>query len=139
MIGDRGKQAGRSRWSVWLGLLLVVLLLGHDTLMAGETEAAPHSAPEMAPHAAPAHEPPDVQASLSMVPLGSEHPEQCGVGGTALLRGSDELAHCAQAIPLDDWCFAGAASPLGLRAMLVWVEPNWPPGTRRALWQVYRI
>jgi hypothetical protein len=125
--------------SLWLqGLLVVLALLGHDLLMASH---APVAAMAPATDVLHAHNPTqpmvDVMTALSHGHRESPHPSVCGTGGTALFPPVDQLG-------TPDLNPATAIGPsqfptsLQVRTLL-WEEPRWPPGTRRALLQVYRI
>jgi len=94
-----------------LGLLLVVL--GHDTLMAANPHASEHAAHERAP----------VQA-----------PEACGpTQGVQTPSSSDLDLHGTVGAPLLV-SLAALAAPDVPRW---WSEPSHPPDVRRALLQVY--
>jgi hypothetical protein len=134
----RGRQASTSGRRLWLGLLLVVLFLSHDVLMALESVVTPHASAAAMHHGAPPHAPQTAYIASHAATPAPDHPEQCGVGTTALPRGLAAFLHVAQMLP-DGWSLDIAASPTQQRAALVWEEPHWPPGTLRALWQVYRI
>lgn len=134
----RNKEGSPSgRW-LQLGLLLVMLFVGHDVLMARASMASPHVATEAVHLAVPSHATRDARASPDDAAPETEHPEQCGVGTTALPPGLATFPHVAQVLTAG-WCLDGAATPMTQRAALVWEEPYWPPDTLRALWQVYRI
>ncbi len=118
----------RPHWPL-LGLLLVVLLLGHDALMASHAVAAPHLSTGTRYH----------ETTPSELP-GSGHPENCGVvGQVAIPRSGDDLPGAEQVKLI----IAGFSALIILSACptghFVWEEPHWPPGTLRALFQVYRI
>jgi hypothetical protein len=137
---DRNSTRGRPSWPR-LGLLLVALFLGHDLLMAAEVAAVP-------PHETPvAHHASSEQAGAGML-LASHssrpapgHPEQCRIGQAAVSPNTDSDA--------GDGAGLGRAAltsvtlpntPGGTRhKSFAWKEPHWPPGTLRALVQVYRI
>jgi hypothetical protein len=82
----------------------------------------------------------DVVDVLAALPLGhpeSPHPSVCGTGGTALFPpvgqlGTPDLNSPAAIVPSHFPTSAHVKT-------LLWEEPRWPPGTRRALLQVYRI
>lgn len=139
MSQDRDRQANMVRHWLRLGLLLVVVFLGHDVLMALEARAAPHSIVEAMHDGASAHATPDTHTAPHAASPQSEHPGQCGVGTTALPRGLAAFPHVVQVLLPVDWSLDGIAALTQQRAALVWEEPHWPPGTQRALWQVYRI
>jgi hypothetical protein len=97
-----------------LGLLLVALFLGHDLLMAAEVAAAPPHETPVAPHASPDRAGAEIMPASRGSDPAPGHPEQTSV----------TLAN----------------TPGGTRHKpFAWEEPHWPPGTLRALWQVYRI
>jgi hypothetical protein len=123
MHGHHGKQPmRRPGWSL-LALLLVALFLGHDSVMAAEAMAMPRHDGMVTPQGSPA----------------PGHPANCGVSQPALPRSG---AHAAAAT---SDCTALLSVPIlrlpadEARAADVWEEPRWPPGTRRALCQVYRL
>jgi hypothetical protein len=117
----------------WLaGILLVLALLGHDTFMA----SAAHAEPAAHEHEH-AHQPAAAVVAIPDAGHQPGHPTACGVGGTAIptsahLIDLSGLAETAKVTSVD----------LNLTVPL-WIggadEPFWPPGTRRALLQVYRI
>ena len=124
---------------IWLqGFLIVLALLGHDLLMASPAPVA-----AMAPVTGELHQHSptqpivDMMTALSHGHQESPHPSVCGTGGTALFPPVDQLG-------TPDLNPAAAIGPSqfptsALARTLSWEEPRWPPGTRRALLQVYRI
>lgn len=135
----RGRQAGTSgRW-LWIGLLLVVLFLSHDVVMSLENVVTPHASAAAMHRDMPLDTSQTVHSPSHVAAPAPEHPEQCGVGTTALPRGLATFPQVSQVLLPADWSLDGAASEKQQRAALVWEEPHWPPGKRRALWQVYRI
>lgn len=134
-----GKPVERQLSWLPLGLLLVALFLGHDALMATEAVAAPHVADEETHHAARPHAPQQDTPGLPGSAPEPGHPEQCGIGLSALPRSSNDFPVFDEALPSGNWCTAFPAPAIGRREALVWEEPHWPPGTLRALSQVYRI
>ncbi len=118
------------------GLALVLALLAHDALMAVAASAllAPHKAP-LQFETDPAHHADFVgadNASLSPVP---EHPKNCGTAGDAVPTagpGRDAVGTSSRILEDDPWLSSHSVSPH-------WDEPCWPPGARRAWFQVYRI
>ena len=125
--------------SLWLqGVLVVLALLGHDLLMAAHVPVAA-AAPATAVLHAPRSAQPivDMTTALSHGHRESPHPSVCGIGGTALFPPVDQLGS-------PDLNPAAAIAPNQFptsahRRTLLWEEPRWPPGTHRALLQVYRI
>ena len=125
--------------SLWLqGLLIVLALLGHDLLMASHAPVAAMAPARDARHQHHStHAEVDVTAALPHGHPESPHPSVCGIGGTALFPPVDQL-------DLPDLNAAAATAACQLPAAVLtravlWEEPRWPPGTRRALLQVYRI
>ena len=120
------------------GLLIVLALLGHDLLMASHAPvAAVAPAMDVLHQHGPAQPMVDMSAALSHGQPESPHPSVCGTGGTALLQPVDQLG-------VPDLSTAAAIAPSQFPTSshartLLWEEPRWPPGTRRALLQVYRI
>ena len=124
--------------SLWLqGLLIVLALLGHDLLMAshGPIAAMAPAADELHHHK-PTRAVVDVLAVLSPGHSESPHPSVCGISGTALFPPVDQLG-----VPdLNAAAIAQSHFPASAHSRtFLWEEPHWPPGTRRALLQVYRI
>ena len=123
----------------WLGgLALFLALFGHDALMASAPYPDPVSRPANAAQAAVA----DDHAAGSEVghPENQrlpEHPSDCGTTGVAVpCLGNQQ--------DMDGLAAPQAATPAVVNAEVLlpnplWTEPFWPPGTRRALLQVYRI
>jgi len=124
---------------VWLaGLLIVVALLGHDLLMAAPVAHAVEAAAETdhRQHSA-AQALGDVTGADPHGHHESPHPTSCGIGGMARLQPVDQLGVPElSTVASIATCQPPASAPT--RAFL-WEEPRWPPGTRRALLQVYRI
>jgi hypothetical protein len=124
--------------SLWFqGLLIVLALLGHDLLMASHVPVgAMVPAPGVLHQHSPAHALVDVTASLPDGHPESPHQSVCGIGGTALFPSVDQVG-----VPdLNAATIAPSHFPASAHSRtLLWEEPCWPPGTRRALLQVYRI
>ena len=125
--------------SLWLqGLLVVLALLGHDLLMASHAPVAPMAPATDVLHAhSPTQPMVDMMTALSHGHPESPYPSVCGTGGTALFPPVDQLG-------TPDLNPAAVIGPSQLPTSaqvrtLLWEEPRWPPGTRRALLQVYRI
>ena len=132
-----GEQtATRRRWLL-LGLLLVAAFLGHDLLMAAEATAKPAHA-DAAHHAHGSPGPGAAIATLQLHGTPSDHPATCRVGQTAAPRSGDAFGKV-------DPDLASAPTTVAIIApdthagTFRWEEPRWPPGTLRALFQVYRI
>jgi hypothetical protein len=134
----------RSAWSPtgWRwppgGLLLVAAILGHGLLMAAETQAA-----LPAGHAAGEHEPAgptSATGAVGAVPDDApapHHPAGCEVTHAAAPRtGGDPDLVASAAAPLPSTAPGPSLAPPLAGG---WVEPIWPPGVRRAFFQVYRI
>jgi hypothetical protein len=125
--------------SLWLqGLLVVLALLGHDLFMALHPPvAALVPVTNVFDQHSPAHTQVNVTAALPDDHPESPHPTVCGTGGTALFPPVDQLG-------VPDLNVVSAITPGHFPASahsstLLWEEPRWPPGTWRALLQVYRI
>lgn len=133
------RQIWRRQWLL-LGLMLVLLMLGHDALMASEALTAPRDMGVIAQHVPidsghedgrPAHH--------DSMPL-PQHPEQCGVSIVALIRTSDTTLGFAYGAVLDVLVtVADAPAHRWNQIAAAWEEPHWPPCMLRALTQVYRI
>jgi hypothetical protein len=125
--------------SLWFQRLLIVLaLLGHDLLMASPAPVgAMVPATDGLHQHGPAQPMVDMTTALSHGHRESPHPSVCGTGGTALFPPVDQLGtpDLNPAAVLTPGQFPTSAH---VRTLL-WEEPRWPPGTRRALLQVYRI
>ena len=124
--------------SLWLqGLLIVLALLGHDLLMASHTPVTAMAPATDGLHQhSPAHAVLDMTAALPDGHPESPHPSVCGIVGTALFQPGDQPG-----VPdFDAAAIAPSHFPASAHSRtLLWEEPRWPPGTRRALLQVYRI
>ena len=124
---------------IWLqGFLIVLALLGHDLLMASPAPVAA-TAPTTGElhHHTPTHAVVDGTAALPLGHPGSPHPSVCGTGGIALFPPVDQLG-------IADLSTLAVTTPSYFprsahTSTFLWAEPHWPPGTRRALLQVYRI
>jgi hypothetical protein len=79
----------------------------------------------------------EITATRSHGDPGLPHPRFCGVSGTALLERVSLLGipSFTASLPATAW---DLSAPGHVKAFL-WEEPRWPPGTLRALLQVYRI
>jgi hypothetical protein len=122
----------------WLGGLVVVLgLLAHDGLMATVAHATPLvQVATMAHGGAAAHQASGLEDRTPDEPAPG-HPSECGTAGTAVPTQANEPDGSDVAMSA---IFAAdnssASEPMFGDG---WSEPSWPPGTRRALLQVYRI
>ena len=125
--------------TLWLqGLLIVLALLGHDLLMTSPAPVAAMAATtDELHHHNPTHAVVDVPAALPLGHPESPHPSVCGIGGTALFPPVDKLG-VADLSTLTVMTACRVPASAHTRTFL-WEEPHWPPGTRRALLQVYRI
>jgi hypothetical protein len=126
------------QWSL-LGLLLVASFLGHDLLMAGEVLAAPRPDAGTAHHRSGAHAPrSDTHAPQTHEPT-PEHPDNCHIGQSAVPRNDDAFEQADQELAATHRLVHDAAAAHPHTGAALWEEPRWPPGTFRALFQVYRI
>jgi len=135
-------RATRRMWvRQWplIGLLLVVSFLGHDLLMTGEVAAAPrsetgaaHHRPGPHAHQDGAHAPPTHEPTPA-------HPAICGVGQSAVPRGGDVFDQTDGELTTAPSVLHHAGTADSHTGAVLWEEPRWPPGTLRALFQVYRI
>jgi hypothetical protein len=122
-----------------LGLLFVVAFVGHDLLMAGEVAAAPPNEVGSAHHRSGAHASrSDTHAPQTHEPT-PEHPDTCLIGQSAVARSPDSFECGDQDLVISEGIVAGFVSPYGDDGAFLWEEPHWPPGTLRALFQVYRM
>jgi len=119
-----------------LALALVLALLAHDALMASAASASPtpHEAP-LQFETGPAHHTNTVGADNERLSSPPEHPKDCSTTGdavpaTGLAR--DAFGTPSRMVEDDLWLSSHSVSPH-------WDEPFWPPGARRAWFQVYRI
>jgi hypothetical protein len=129
--------ATKLRQPRWLaGLLLTLLLLGHDGFMASATQAEPAPAKHTHEHA-PAHQPATTAIAIPDDGPQPGHPSACGVGGTA----APASAHRLDLTDLGETTSVASVDVyLATQPWIgCWDEPFWPPGTHRALLQVYRI
>lgn len=129
----------RTQASPWplLGLFLIALFLGHDTLMALEGAAAPHAAAS-AQHADAPDSMKDVLEPNSSA-AAPQHPENCDVGFAAILRRGEDITAFALGLMPAGLALLPSPSSFPHNAVIVWQAPHWPPGKRRAQIQVYRI
>ena len=132
-MSSKHRKAGG--WASLQGLLLVVLLLGHDLLMCAVVYATPASPAVSSP--ATLHH----SGKATAVPPGHEHapkhPSLCGTTIEAVIASDPDRDTAIVAVhgaAVDhDACNRAAAGTSR------WAEPLWPPGTLRAWLQVYRI
>jgi hypothetical protein len=125
--------------SLWLqGLLIVLALLGHDLLMASHAPVTAIAPATGGIHQySSTHSVVDKTAALQQGQRESPHPSFCGIGGTALFPPVDQLGVTDLNVTA---AIASSHLPASAHARtLLWEEPRWPPGTCRALLQVYRI
>ena len=121
------------------GFLIVLALLGHDLLMTwhGPVAAVAPATTDELHHHNPTHAVVDVPAALPLGHPETPHPSVCGIGGTALFPPVDQFgAADLSTLAVMTACHVSTAAHT---RTFLWEEPHWPPGTRRALLQVYRI
>lgn len=134
----RGKQyMNVGRWPL-LGLVLVVSFLGHDLLMAGEV-LAPRPEADLAHHVLGVQAFPGVPHAPQLHEPMPEHPENCHTAWLAVPRSDDAFAMAYQDVAAAPSLAQDAATANRLVGVVLGKEPSWPPGRRRALFQVYRI
>jgi hypothetical protein len=134
-----GSQRMKVRQWPLLGVLLVVSFLGHDLLMAGKVLAVPIRETGSAHHRSGAHAPwSDSHPPQTREPT-PEHPANCHIGQLAVPRSDDPFDHAEQELATAASVVDDAAIAAPHTGATLWEEPRWPPGTLRALFQVYRI
>ena len=122
---------------LWLGGLLIALaLFGHDFLMAAATRAAPEAAAMAHEHGVPDRVAKAGDGMTDREP-GPGHPTLCDTTGQAIPTSSLQFDAPDVWIPVVSFGRDNLASPPTVA--WCWAEPLWPPGTRRALLQVYRV
>jgi hypothetical protein len=122
-----------------VGFLLVALFLGHDAFMAAEARAMPRLFMKGMHHTSSVCSISADPGARETTAPASGHPENCRIGQSALTRSDGATVGATSlASPISGSLDRGAFAP-GTTRSLIWEEPYWPPGTRRALWQVYRI
>ena len=134
---------GRQRMMVrpWplLGLLLVVSFLAHDLLMAGEVLAASRPQVGAVHRGSGAHAPRgDTHAPQIHEPT-PEHPANCHIGHSAAPRSDDAFDQADQEFAAAHSLVHDAAVANPHIGVALCEKPRWPPGTLRALFQVYLI
>jgi hypothetical protein len=134
---------GRQRIRIWqwplFGLLLVASFLGHDLLMAGEVLATPQPGVGAPHHGSGAHASRDDTHPPQTHEPAPEHPANCHIGQRAVPRSDDPFAQADQELAAAHTLVPDAAVAKSQTGTALWEEPRWPPGTLRALFQVYRI
>jgi len=139
MAGARGTQRiGGRQWPI-LGLLLVASFLGHDLLMAAEAVATPLSAAGATHHAPASPAPVAAAAVVQLHGETPEHPDNCRIGQSAVPRSGDACGHVDRTEASAPGIVDTFAAPGVHAGAFRWEEPHWPPGTLRALCQVYRL
>ena len=133
----RNRQSGKQGSLLHLCVLLVLLFLAHDTLMAAEVLAAPAGHANASHHAAHAGAGME-SAAFENAASPAGHPGACGIGTVAVPR-SGVGNPFEQALPLAAYATPPTLTLAAPHSIDAWQEPQWPAGTRRALWQVYRI
>ena len=134
MSRRREERTTTKRQWLRLGLLLVSLFLGHDLLMIAEPV---HTVAAQDTSRMPAHAKAAVTRELNRTP--SDHPTNCRIGQSALTRGADSFERGNQDLAISNGIVDTRFSAHGEDSAFLWEEPHWPPGTLRALFQVYRI
>jgi hypothetical protein len=139
MSSQRRKQRlSRYPWSL-LGLLLVALFVAHDMVMASEAGATPGHETNVSHHISGRH----LRTGALSLPHGfapePEHPRNCGIGQFAVPPNGDDFDPVDQSYAAIVTISLSSAPACGRHYAVAWEEPHWPPGTLRALWQVYRI
>jgi hypothetical protein len=134
-----GRQSMKVREWPLLGLLLVVSFLGHDLLMAREVVAAPRPEVGSAHHRSDAHASrSDTHAPQTQEPT-PYHPDSCQIGQSAVARNDNAYDNADLGLAAGPGVVDCAAVAAPHTRATLWEEPRWPPGTLRALFQVYRI
>lgn len=128
--------AGKATWGRWqfVGLLLVVAVVGHAASMAGGAHAATPSTHHMAPHTPAVHAAvPDSGAARtgSEAMRGDCESDQA----VAPTRAGDGFSGPAAVAPVSAFSDFETMLPAGRPA----TPPTLPPRVRRALLQVFRI
>jgi hypothetical protein len=134
-----GSQRVKVRQWPLLGFLLVVSFLGHDLLMAGEVLAAPRPQVGAVHHGSGAHALRGDTHGPQIHEPTPEHPANCHIGQSAAPRSDDAFDQAHQELAAAHSLQHDAAVANPLPGAAPWEEPRWPPGTLRALFQVYRI
>lgn len=126
-----GRQSIRLWWA--LALAAALILLGHDGLMAAGAHAAPVPVDHNQQHPLTSQPPADgIQSALVTASSLSD----CAAINAAQLRTNDlTLGSAVAAATIGVPPVTKVSSSVVSRT----TEPTWPPGTRRALLQVYRI
>ena len=126
-----GRQSIRLWWA--LALAAALILIGHDGLMAADAHAAPVPVDHSQQHP-PTTQPPGDGIQSAIVKATSL--SNCAAINAAQLRTNDlTLGSAVAAAAIGVPPVTKVSSSVVSRA----TEPTWPPGTRRALLQVYRI
>jgi hypothetical protein len=139
MTWTHGRQRSRVLQGRFLGVLLVVSFLGHDLLMAAEAGTAPLPVGGRGHHVIDGHAERANTPAWQSAGSTSEHPENCRIGQSAVARSADSFERGDQDRPISDRIVRARFSAYGDDSAFLWEEPYWPPGTLRALFQVYRI
>ena len=133
----------RQRIGIWqwpfLGVLLVVSFLGHDLLMAAEAVAAPLPAGGRTHHGIDLPEERTDTPAWQSHGSPPEHPRNCRIGQSAVAHSADSFERGNQYLAISVAIVSRLVSASGDDGTFLWEEPHWPPGTLRALFQVYRI
>lgn len=129
----------------WSALLIAIAFLGHDVLMAGDAHAQPEAATGPVEYRVDSHHVAISDASHGTVAL-DEHatstvPHDAEIDGCSTLRSF--VQRPVDPVPYRTTCDATSlampicGTPLPIHEY--WREPTAPPGTIRALLQVYLI
>jgi hypothetical protein len=116
-----------------IALVVALALIGHDSAMAGQAHGRHGAAPPAAEDAAP-HGVTEPGMSSASHEDSSDQSGDCGVLQPALPSVAAGGMASPAAIPILD--FVDRSTTVSQSA---WLEPRWPPGTRRAFFQVYRM
>jgi hypothetical protein len=135
-FGNRGM-----RWrtvSPRLGFLLILTILGHDLLMAAPVRAASHDDGRAVHHPAEPLESLGIDTTPGDGAPQPKHPDGCGIVQAATSPTANDLDWLDQDLASHTVanCHEGMCPVVRLNE---WQVLRWPPGTRRALLQVYRL
>jgi hypothetical protein len=128
------QQWNEARWFILQGLVVVVVLLGHDLLMASVVSASPGAPGKTGP--ASLNRADETSGAPNHGPSPT-HPSTCDTTGEAITVADLNRDTTVMGMPVDPLDGVARAAPASGAGR--WMEPLWPPGTLRALLQVYRI
>jgi hypothetical protein len=139
MSWQRGEQTLSTYPWPLIGVLLVALFLGHDMVMTSEAVAAPRHATSVSHRISRPYTHIDATTPSHSSNPDPAHPLHCSIGLSAIPPNGNEADPADRGHAAVAGVTVTSAPASGRQQPVAWKEPHWPPGTLRAIFQVYRI